>query len=111
VLFDFASNFLFHGIERLVGRDVGDALPGLTGCVNRQVGSEYDESLGEVDTVAATGGQNAVVQNLEKFVEDSWVRLFDFVEQKDDERLFPDGVGEFAPYIISNVAGGAPIKR
>src|SRR6266436_2728560 len=56
VLFDFASNFSFHGIERFVGRDVGDALPGRTGCINSKVRGEYDESLGEVDTVAATGG-------------------------------------------------------
>src|SRR3954471_22402127 len=34
------------------------------------------------------------------------MRLFDFVEQKDAEWLFPHGVGEFAPYIISNVAWG-----
>src|SRR4051812_10609923 len=55
VLFNFASNFSLHGIESLVGRDVGDALAGRSGCVNPQVGSKYDESLGEVDTVAATG--------------------------------------------------------
>ena len=74
--------------------------------VNPEVGSEYDKSFGKIDTVAATGGQNAVVENLEKFVEDPGVCLFDFVEQKDAEGFFPDGVGEFTSHIVSDVAWG-----
>ena len=97
MLFNFTSNFSLHGIERLVGRDVGNALAGRTGCINPQVGSEYNESLGEVDTVAAAGGQNAVVQDLEKFVENPGVCLFDFVEQKDAERFFRNALVSSPP--------------
>ena len=103
--------FRLTAIERLFGRDVGDALSGRTGCVNSKVGSEDDESLGEIDAVAASGGQDAVVQNLQKFVENPRMGLFDFVEQNDAEGLFPDGIGEFASHVVSDVAGGAPINR
>src|SRR6266404_5646937 len=106
MLLDFASHLALHGIERLVGGDVGDALPGRSGCINSKVRGEHDESFGKVDAIAAARSQNAVVQHLQKFVENSGMSFLDFVEQKDAEGLFPNCVGEFAPNIVSNIAGG-----
>src|SRR4051794_16911481 len=43
VLVDLASNLSFHRIERLVRRDVGDALARWTRRIDSKIGSEHDE--------------------------------------------------------------------
>lgn len=55
--------------------------------------------------VPSSGGENAVVQDLKEFIEDSRVCLLDLVEKDDAEWLFPDRVRELAADVVSNVTG------
>ena len=72
--------------------------------VDAEVRGEDDEGLGEIDAVAAAGGEDAVVQDLQELVEDARVRLLDLVEEDDAERLLPDRVGQLAADVVSDVA-------
>jgi hypothetical protein len=59
-------------------------------------GAWWPQGLQGFWVIAAARSQNAVVQHLQKFVENPGMSFLDFVEQKDAEGLFPNCVGKFA---------------
>jgi hypothetical protein len=73
--------------------------------VDTEIGGEDDESFGEVDAIPSSRGENAIVQDLEEFIEDSRMCLLDLVEKYDAEWLFPNRVGELAAHVVADVAG------
>src|SRR5262249_43571370 len=105
VLFDLASNLSPHPFESLFGRHVGNSLAGRPRYVDAQIRREDDEGFGEIDAIAPSGGEDAVVENLQEFVEDPRMGLLDFVEQDDAERLLTDRVRELATDVVSDIAG------
>ena len=76
-----------------------------------EVRGEDDKGFREIDPIAAAGGEDTIVQDLQKLVEDARMGLFDLVEEDDAERLLPDGIGQSPPTSYPMYPGGAPMRR
>jgi len=73
-----------------------------------EVRGHDDDGVLEIDGVALSVGDAAIVEHLEEDVEDVGVGFFDFVEQDDAVRLAADGFAELAALFVSDVAGRCP---
>ena len=69
-----------------------------------EVAGHDDDRIAEVDGPTFRIGQPAFVEDLQQEVEEVAAGLFDFVEEDDTVRFFPDGIGQFAPFFIADVA-------
>ena len=68
------------------------------------VGGHDENRVFEVDGVAETVGQLAVLKNLQQDVEDIRMRLLDFVKQHDRVRRTLDALGELTALLVAHVA-------
>ena len=69
-----------------------------------EVAGHDDDRIAEVDGPTLRIGQPAFVEDLQQEVEEVAAGLFDFVEEDDTVRFFPDGIGQFAPFFLADVA-------
>ena len=76
-----------------------------------EVTGHDDDRIAEVDGPALGVSQAAFVEDLQQEVEEVAAGLFDFVEEDDAVRFFPDGIGQLAPFFIADVARRAPTRR
>ena len=87
----------------LIRGDVGHPPAVGLEAIDAEVGREDDEGFGEVDTVAAARGEHAVVEDLQKFVEDPRVCFFDLIKKDHGEGFFADGVGQLASHVVADI--------
>ncbi len=94
---DFIDPIEKFGAEELVQLPQDSATTLVSGGVGERfqairggVAGHDDDGVGEIHAPALAIGQAAVVENLQKNVEDFGVRLLDFIQQHDAER---DGGG------------------
>ena len=73
--------------------------------VHAQVAGENDDRLGEIHRVALAVGEAAVLQDLQKLVQNGGMGLLDLVKQHDGEGVLLDGVGQLAAGLVADVAG------
>ena len=69
-----------------------------------EVASHDDDRIAEVDSPTFGVSQAAFVEDLQEQVEEVAAGLFHFVEEDDTVRFFPDGIGQFAPFFIADIA-------
>ena len=50
-------------------------------------------------------GQTAIIHNLQQYVEQVGVRLFDFIEQQHAMRVLIDRIGQQTTLVKANIAG------
>src|SRR3712207_2775439 len=77
---------------------------GLVDGLSSDVGGHDEDHVLEVHSATLRVGELAILQDLEKDVEDVRVRLLDLVEEDDRVRTAPDLLGELAALVVANVA-------
>ena len=65
---------------------------------------DYD-ALREIDCLTLGVRHSPVVQDLQKFVQNACVCLFDLIKEKDRKRMGPYGVGQLSARVIADVSG------
>ena len=75
-----------------------------------QVARHDDDRVLEVDDAALAVRQAAVIEDLQKYVENIGMGLFDFVEENDTVRSAPYGFGELTAFIVADVSRRRPDK-
>src|SRR6266536_4645434 len=85
-------------VEFLAG---GDAL---VDGIGANVGSENYYTLGEVCSASEAIGEPAVLEDLQKLVENRVMSLLDLVKEKHAERTLVHPVGEFSAALVADIA-------
>ena len=68
------------------------------------VRSHDDDSVLEIDRSPLPIRDAAIIEHLQKHVEDIGMRFFDFVEKHDGVRFASDGFGELTAFLVANVS-------
>ena len=102
----FAGDLIFHGF---IG---GASLLRFENMLTPDIRRHDENGIFEVHRTTLRIGQSAVVEYLQENVEDIVVRLFDFIEEDDRERVPPHRFRELPAFFIAHVAGrGADQSR
>ena len=70
-----------------------------------QVRGHDDDRVPEIDGPTLPVGQPSIIQDLEQYVEDIGVRLFDLVKEEDGIWTASDCLGQLPPFFVAYVAG------
>ena len=93
------DQLLFHHSalpERILLHDIPD---------DPLVAGKDDDGFRKIHRIPLSIRQPAVVKDLQEFIQNARVRLFDLVKQDDGKRIVPDCVGELATRLVADIAG------
>src|SRR5262245_44070214 len=106
MLLDLLAHLAPHRFVGFGWRNIERTHASGIGLINAQVGRKDDKGLTEINPVASSGRQHTVVEDLQEFVENARVGLFNLVKEDDAKWLLPNGVRQLAAHIVSDVARG-----
>src|ERR1035437_667733 len=69
-----------------------------------QVGSHDDNGIPEINGVTKAVGKLAVFENLQQYIEDVGMRLFDFIQEDDGVGSATNALGQLATFFIADIA-------
>ena len=95
-----AQKFLAFPVRGIVGEPVHISLDDF----GSGIGRHYQYCILEVHGTSLVVRQTAVVEDLQKYIEDIRMRLFDFVKQDYRVRFPPDGFRKLSAFIIADIS-------